>query len=170
MCLVIDVNVISKVFNRRNVEHGRFEPVQVWVMAGTGSVIYGGSKYLKELGDGKYLSLFIELTKARRAIRVDKKAVDRRALEVKAKVLEEDFDDEHIVALVGVSKCCLVCTDDKRSVPYLRRRDLYPPGVKVPYIYRSLADKIHCCIRKTCPQKSTRRRWEKKPKARPKLG
>jgi hypothetical protein len=170
MCLVIDANVIGKVFNQRNAEHKRFSPVALWVTTGTGSVIYGGTKYLKEFGEGKYLGLFAELLKASRAVRVETKAVDDRALELKAKVPEEEFDDEHIVALVGLSKCCLVCTDDLVSPPYLRRKDLYPPGVKTPYIYRSLADKKHCCVRlivEICPRRVAPSRREKKPRARP---
>jgi hypothetical protein len=137
MCLVIDENVISKVFDRKNAQHNRFKPVKVWVTTGTGSVIYGRTKYLKELGKGKYLGLFTELVKMRRAVKVETKLVDDRALMLKAKVPDEEFDDEHIVAIVGVSRCCLVCTDDTRSIPYLRRKDLYPPGVRVPQIYRS---------------------------------
>jgi hypothetical protein len=169
MCLVIDQNVISKVFDSRNAEHKRFHPVQVWVMTGTGSVIYGGTKYIKELGKGKYLGLFAELLKARRAIRVDTKSVDDRALVLKLMVPEKEFNDEHIIAVVGISRCCLVCTDDKRSIPYLKRKDLYPPGVHVPRVYRSLADKRHCCARKRCPQRPMPRRRGKKPKSRPKL-
>src|ERR1022692_3881693 len=133
MCLVIDENVIGKVFDRRNVQHARFKPVKDWVTTGAGSVIYGGTKYLKELGDGRYLGLFTELLRMRRAIKVDKQAVDDRARALKVEVPDREFDDEHIVALVGISRCCVVCTDDKNAIPYLRRRDLYPPGVKVPH-------------------------------------
>lgn len=132
MCLIIDANTIGKVFDPNNVEHSRFAPVSIWVVSGSGSVIYGGTKYLKELGKGKYLGLFTELLKARRAVVIDRKAVDDLASALKAQVPDKDFDDEHIVALVVLSRACLVCTDDKKSIPYLKRRDLYPPGVQVP--------------------------------------
>jgi hypothetical protein len=173
MCIVIDENAIGKVFDRRNAQHERFKPVKDWVTTGTGSVIYGGTKYLKELGKGKYLGIFAELLRMRRAINVDKQAVDDRALELKAEVPDKDFDDEHIVALVGISRCCVVCTDDKRSIPYLRRQDLYPTGVKVPHIYRALADKKYCCMKmivEICAARATSiRRRRRKPKSRPKL-
>jgi hypothetical protein len=170
MCLVIDANTIGKVFDRHSKDHKRFRPVALWVASGDGSVIFGGTKYLKELGEGKYLALFKELLGARRAVRMDTKAVDDRAEMLRVSVPDEDFDDEHIVALVGLSKCCLVCTDDIRSLPYLRRRDLYPPGVDVPYIYRALAHKKHCCSRLivgVCPKRVARSRRGKKPKSRP---
>lgn len=169
MCLVIDANTISKVFDPRNVEHKRFKPVASWVTSGLGSIIYGGTKYMKELGEGKYLQLFLELLRARRAVRMDTKAVDDLALKLKAAVPDEDFDDEHIVALVGISRCCLVCTDDARSIPYLRPRNLYPPGAKPPHIYRSLSDKKHLHSRfivEVCPKRTALSRRGKKPKSR----
>jgi hypothetical protein len=172
MCLVIDTCVIGKVFDPNNAQHERFKPVMLWVMEGTGSVIYGGTKYLKELGDGRYLSLFKELRTAQRAVSVDTEAVDARATKLKLMVPDEAFDDEHIVALVGISKCCLLCTDDVVALPYIKRKDLYPPGVKVPHIYRTLADKRHCCTKllvAICPERPTTERWEKKRKSRPKV-
>jgi hypothetical protein len=170
MCLVIDVNAISKVFDPRNAEHDRFRPVALWVTSGSGSVIYGGTRYLKELGEGRYLRLFTELLKARRAVRIDTRAVDDLAVKLKIKVPDKNFDDEHIVALVGLSRCCLVCTDDTKSLPYIRRSDLYPPGVKVPYIYRSLKHRKHCCSRllvEVCPRRVAQSKGGKKPKSRP---
>lgn len=128
---------------------------------------------LKELGEGRYLSLFTELVKANRAVKIDTRSVDDRESELRAKVRDEAFDDPHILALVGVSRCCLVCTDDVRMLPYLKRKDLYPPGVKVPRTYRSLADRKHCCTKtmvEVCPPRAsapTQRR--KKAKSRPKL-
>lgn len=167
MCLVIDSNTVAMVFDRRNAEHKRFKPVEQWVTKGTGSVIFGGTKYLEELGEGRYLGLFKELLEARRAVRIDAKAVDEQAKKLKALIPDKAFNDEHIVALVGLSRCCLVCTDDKRSLPYLRRRELYPPGVNVPNIYRALAHKKHCCSRLVvgvCPKRTTQSKRGKKLK------
>lgn len=173
MCVIIDVNCIGKVFDQKNAEYQRFQPVHLWVMTGDGSVIYGGTKYLKELGEGKYLNLFTELLKVRRAIKINSESVDKRAVQLKIRVPDDAFDDEHIVALVGISRCCVVCTDDVNSLPYLKRRDLYPSGVKVPKIYRSIEDKKLCSSRlmsEICPSRlPQRRRNNKKPKSRPKI-
>ena len=105
MCLVIDTCVIGKVFDKNNAQHKKFTAVYAWVTEGTGTVIYGGTKFFKELGHGRYLALFTELRKVRRAINIDTRAVDARASVVKAIAPEKEFDDEHIVALVGVSRC-----------------------------------------------------------------
>ena len=167
---MIDVNTLSKVFDSSNSEHARFKPVATWVTVGAGSVIWGGSAYIRELGNGRYLRFFGELTKANRAVRMDTLAVDDRARKLKARVPEREFDDPHIVALVGIARCCLVCTDDTKSLPYLRRRDLYPDGVRVPRIYRSLSDAKHCSNRlivSACPKRIAIHPGGKKPKARP---
>lgn len=172
MCIVIDANVLGKVFDRNNVDHARFKPVCEWVVDGSGSVVFGGSKYLKELGSGKYLKLFTELKKVRRAVEIPKKEVDDRARELKAIVRDENFDDEHIVAIVGLSKCRLVCTDDERLLPYLKRKDLYPQGVRVPKVYRSTTDRQHCVDRLLvgiCPKRNQMTRRERKPKNRPRV-
>jgi hypothetical protein len=172
MCVVIDANVIGKVFDPHSAEHPRFKPIALWVTTGNGSIIYGGTKYKKELGEGRYLTLFKELGTARRAVVLDAKDVDDRARLLKKLVPEKAFNDEHLIALVGISRCCLVCTDDIDFLPYLKRKDLYPSGVRVPYVYRSIADRKHCCDRlivEICPKRIMSLRDRKKPKARPKV-
>jgi hypothetical protein len=169
MCLVIDASAMSRVFDNRNAEHHIFKPVAAWVLTGNGSVIYGGTKYLQELGYGKYLALFQRLRKAKRAVLVDRKSVDDRAAALKIMVPEKNFNDPHIVALVGISRCCVVCTSDDKALPYIRRRELYPDGVRVPFVYNTLAAKKHCCNRHLvdiCPKRAIAKRG-KKPKSRP---
>ena len=73
------------------------------------------------------------------------RTVDKTAAALKERVNDENFDDEHLVALVSVSKCRVVCTDDQRAYPYLKRGDLYPPGVKRPKIYRTARNADLCC-------------------------
>lgn len=167
---MIDENVISLVFDKKNSQHERFKPVYKWVVQGDGSVIWGGTKYLEELRkSARYLGVFLELQKQRRAVRMPTAAVDARATAVKALVADDDFDDEHIVALVGISRCRLVATDDTRSLPFVRRRDLYPDGVEAPCVYRYPRDVKHCCSRfivAACPKRTTGR-GTKKPKSRP---
>jgi len=71
--------------------------------------------------------------------------VDKIAAELKAQVPDVQFNDEHIVAIVIVSRCKVVCSDDKESYPYIRRADLYPKGMKRPKIYRSKSHNQMCC-------------------------
>jgi hypothetical protein len=148
MCLIIDVNCIPKVFGTQNQEHARFLPVLCWVMNRNGSVIYGGTKYKKELGlMSRYLGIVAELNRMGKLVLIPDDKVDGRAAELKLKVPDNAFDDEHIVAIAGVSKCCVVCSDDESSYPFVKRRDLYPKGVKPPKIYNKLRHAKLCCDR-----------------------
>jgi hypothetical protein len=79
----------------------------------------------------------VELRKLGKAVRIDDGIVDRRAAELKAQFPEAAFDDEHIVALVLISRCCVVCTVDNTAMTYLKRKDIFStePGGKRPKIY-----------------------------------
>ena len=174
MCIIIDTNCFSKVFDTQNAQHQRFQPVFKWVTSGDGRVIYGGTKYNREItGMRRFLRLLVELGRKGRLIRINDARVDSVAAKLKSVVPDAEFDDEHLVAMVAVSKCCVVCTDDTRCLPYLRDRRLYPRGVKPPNIYRLYTDARFCCgryIAEICrPRPLARRSTEKKPKARPKV-
>jgi hypothetical protein len=105
------------------------------------------------LSGSKARKVFVELNQKGKLVSVDNDKVDAWAQNLKKKVPDAAFDDEHIVALVGISKCCLVCSDDKRAYPYIKRLDLYPKGVKPPKIYASVRNAGLCCdqhITKIC--------------------
>lgn len=146
MCLIVDVNCFQLVFSR----NPRFAPVFKWLMSDFGGrLIYGGEKYKREVRPylKQFLGVLGELERKGRVVRLRDRDVDESAMVLKKKEPDPDFDDEHIVAMVGISKCCVVCTDDRRAVRFLRRRDLYPEGVKPPKIYRSERN-AHLCSRK----------------------
>jgi hypothetical protein len=145
MCLVIDTNIFFSVFDDTTKEHAHFSPVKQWLMVGKGKMIYGGAKYNDELKGGKYTGVLAELSRMGKLVKIPAASVDRYAAELKVKVPEENFDDEHLVALVAISRCCVVCTWDKRAFPYLKRKDLYPKGVKPPKIYQWKANAVLCC-------------------------
>lgn len=173
MCVIIDPCSMSRVFDKSNAEHFRFAPVNRWVLAGNGSVVYGGTKYERELhAVGKFLPLFTELERKGRALRVDKRSVDEAAAEIKRKVPDKKFNDEHLVAIAGIAGCCLICTDEKEALPYFRRRDLYPAGVAVPNVYRNLCDQRYCCNRSLvgiCESGKRNSRYASVRKPRPKV-
>lgn len=172
MCALIDASVLSKVFNPGDAEHEPFKALMVWVTEGNGAIVYGGSTYKKQLGTGRYLKLFHELRVAQRAFLVDGDAVDRRENVLKGIVHNKDFDDAHLLAIIAISKCCLLCTGDVRLRPYFRRKDLYPDGVKIPKIYTKSQGRKHCSdssVVGACPRRSKRSHPGKKPKSRPKL-
>jgi len=149
MCLVIDTCCLAIVFGGDNKKHDKFVPVLKWITEGKGRMIYGGTKYDTELGRTKILGVVGELRKARRAIHLEAAQVDPIATALKAKCPEPEFDDEHIVALVLASRCCVVCTIDDVAMSYLDCVDLFRDyKVARPKIYNG-----HKSHRKLCCDK-----------------
>lgn len=145
MCLVIDTCCLSMVFDPKNKNHRDYIPVLNWIN-GKGRMIYGGTKYNEELGKAaRYLAFVTELSRKRRTIQIPNSTVDQIAAELKRKCPEAKFDDEHIVALVLASRCCVVCTNDSVAIAYLKSAELFPEGSR-PKIYRGRpSHKALCC-------------------------
>jgi predicted nucleic acid-binding protein len=141
MCIVIDACCFSPVFSKKDDEHKEFRPVLDWIIKGKGKMVYGGSKYKKELKKApKYLRVIMELKKAGKIAPInDSKKfdwiVDKNQKELENKVQHKDFDDAHIVAIIISSKCRLICTNDKRAIPFFKESSFYPKGVKKPKLY-----------------------------------
>jgi len=136
MCIIIDTNALSAVFNPADRSHPEFEPVSNWILAGKGKIVYGGTKYTHELGKmGKYLPFFVELQKKNKLVRVDDVRVDGREKEIKKMKQHSGFNDEHLIAIVIESGCRLVCTEDKASLPFIKDPVFYPKNCKRPKIY-----------------------------------
>jgi len=93
----------------------------------------------------EYVRLFANLNRQGRLIEVDDKAVDLFAAKLKIKVKNRGFNDEHLVALVVVSRCRVICSDDKKAYPFLKRKSLYPSGVRPPKIFCHAKHKTLCC-------------------------
>lgn len=68
MCIILDINILSSVFSQAAMKHREFEPVLKWITEGHGRVVYGGTKYKKELGKTPYLKIFSLLNIYNRAI------------------------------------------------------------------------------------------------------
>ena len=126
------------VFERRNQEHHKFVPVLNWVTNGRGRMIYGGTKYNAELGKMiRILGIVVELARKGRTIRLPNRTVDPIAADLRKRFPDPNFDDEHIVALVMASRCCVVCTNDHCAMAYLRRADVIPSRPKIFSGHRS---------------------------------
>lgn len=154
MCLIIDANTIPCVFDSSCEGHARFVPVLAWITTGKGKIVYGGTKYKGEVRDRmvKYSRLVGNLQRQGKVIVLPTRDVDLFAAHLKRKVTARNFDDEHIVAIVAVSGCRVVCTLDKRAHPYLLRKDLYPQSVKRPKIYSGGAAHFKlCCDKNIAP-------------------
>lgn len=136
MCIIIDTNTLSAVFNPNSQNHNDFEPVLKWIIFGNGKLVYGGSKYTSELRrTNKYLKIFVELSKKRKVIKVDDSHVDSLEVEISNIINDSKFNDPHIPAIVIIAKCRLICSCDSSAYKYFKRKDIYPQGFGVPKIY-----------------------------------
>lgn len=147
MCVVVDTCHLVNVFDVQNRDHAHFVPVFEWVTVGKGWMVYGGSKYISELRKlVRLLPLISELERARRVVNVGNEDVDRIARKLKGDYRDPKFDDEHIVAIVIVSGCRVVCTSDDVAIAYLKNPHLFRAyRAKRPKIYSSLRNRDLCC-------------------------
>lgn len=138
MAIIVDANCLTRVFDPTNSEHDEFEPVLNWIVKGKGKLIYGGSTYLKELSKLTKIHKIINILKnTRKKVEIiDLQDVDTEEKRIKAIIPDKDFDDPHIAAIVSVSKCRLLCTQDTRSEKYILNKEIYPKDVKPPKFYK----------------------------------
>ncbi len=157
MCLVIDSCVFSKVFNKNDKKHFKFEPISEWILKGNGSVIYGGTKFANELGLKK-LQLLKLLKDAGKAVSIENGVIDTEERVVSNLIPDtEDFDDPHIIALLRISKSRIICSDDKRMFPYIKDERLFKSRSSQPRIYQNTRNRrlisdqniVNCCQKKT---------------------
>lgn len=141
MCIVVDTNTFSKVFSTANKEHHKFKPVLEWILHGKGSVVYGGKSYIKEIGLQK-IKLLKYLNDVGKAVSLNSEKINIEEQKVSNLIPDsEDFDDPHIIAILRVSECKLICSDDKRLDPYIKDSRLFSSMKKRPRIYRNRRNK-----------------------------
>jgi len=164
MCLVLDTNVFSDFFDSNNANFSEYEPVRNWVFKGAGKLLYGGKKYKDEMRMAKkYLRFFASLDRAGKIIKLDDDKVNSHQIKVKELEDSKDFDDPHLIAIIIESKCQLICTNDKRAIPYIKNNKFYPKGIKCPKIYSSkrnhklLSNYYISEICKPCPSLSNKK-------------
>ena len=146
MPIVIDANTFAPVFNESCSLHSEFSPVRAWITDGPGLVVYGGTKYKKELHRAyRYMRLVRQLKNANKAVEICQDRVDEREREIEELTRGSGCDDQHIIAIFCVSKCRLFCSHDGRADRYIKSQALYPKGQQRPKIYRSLANQGLLC-------------------------
>lgn len=134
--MIIDSCCIAVVFDVSNKNHADFEPVRKCILTGRGFVVYGGTKYKRELADmPRYVQLFLELERSRKTIRVSDERVDAEEKRAARLCSDPEFNDAHLVALVNVSRCRLVCTSDRPAVRFLKMPIFYESKNDRPRIY-----------------------------------
>jgi hypothetical protein len=142
MCIVIDANSLAPVFEPNCIDHIEYKPVSDWILKGKGHAVFGGSKYRQELiNANKYMKLFRLLKDSGRAYEICCKCVDEREAEVKAMTSNNGCNDHHLIAILGVSGCRLLCSRDARSFVFIKNKRNYPKGATRPRIYTGLKNK-----------------------------
>ncbi len=143
MCIVIDTNAMASVFVTSSKEHNQFKPVHDWILHKNGTIVYGGTTYFNELvKTKKFVPIFRRLKDKGKVIELhDCEKVDAIEECLKAKVNDKKFNDPHIVAIIIVSKCKIVCTKDGRSFKFVLDKTLYPKGISPPKIYKQESNK-----------------------------
>lgn len=147
MCIVIDTNALSKVFKSTDAKHAQYKPILEWIISGRGMLVIGGSTYHNEIfiTSNWFTKIFRLLRQSGKVITIDYKKVDAQEKKLKTTLIHKNFDDPHILALLGISRCGIVCTGDDRSFPFIQNKQLYPKGVIPPAIYHRLGNKKLLC-------------------------
>lgn len=148
MCIIIDTNVLKSVFDKDNQNHKDFIDVYNWIFLGKGKVIYGGTKYLREIT--KYATLFTELKKIGKAVLIPANLVDEDEITLTNMLIHPDFDDQHLVALLRTSKCKIICSRDSRAYPYFRHSMFFTTANNKPKIYSGIRNKSLLCDKNIC--------------------
>lgn len=146
MCIIIDTNTFTSVFDKESLYHNEFAPVLNWIIEGEGKIVFGGTKYNEELKLAKkYLRFIGQLNRSRKVIQLGNISIDAYQTILEAREKHKDFDDPHLVAISYISKCRLICSLDKRAFPFLTRKDFYPNNAPRPKIYSSKKNSTLLC-------------------------
>ena len=138
MCIVVDINTLAPVFSEKCAQHEGFRPVKEWIEKGRGFLVFGGTQYKKELlKTYRYLRLIRQMRDSGRAVAIRDDLVDAAEVEVIEKTKGADCDDQHIIAILGTSRCPLFCSNDSRSYEFIKDKSLYPKDMARVRIYSS---------------------------------
>ncbi|GAG47255.1 unnamed protein product, partial [marine sediment metagenome] len=115
MCIVIDSNVFSPLVNPQASDHKEFQPVLEWIASGKGKVVYGGTTYAKEVSKHRgFRGFLVQMEHKGKTVNANCADVDSVAGALSQAIRGSGFNDHHIVSIVLVSGCKLVCSNDTR--------------------------------------------------------
>jgi predicted nucleic acid-binding protein len=108
MCLIIDTNVVHKVFLSSDADH---QPVRRALAKHKATLVYGGELRREYLRNGKFCAILRRLDQSGAA-----KLFPDDEIDVKTKALAQaggyQSDDPHILALAIVTGARVLCSDD----------------------------------------------------------
>lgn len=136
MPIIIDANCIVNVFDKHSSKHEEFKPVLEWIISGKGKMVYGGTKYHEELKSlSRYIRLIRRLKESNKAVEGDRTQIDEYQKIVESRNNDKDFDDPHLIAISVITKCLLICSEDKRSIKHIKDKKYYPDSFKNTHSY-----------------------------------
>ncbi len=113
MCTVIDADTFAYFCNKDSELYNDFQPVRDWIENSRCKIVYGGTKYGKHLRDNpRFRSYLAEHEHKGKIKRLCRAEVDSATSIIKGNFSGIDFNDHHIVALVLITRCKLVCSRD----------------------------------------------------------
>jgi hypothetical protein len=72
---------------------------------------------------------------------LDDDSVNQHEDELKELTRDTSFDDQHIIAIVIVGRCDIICSKDGNSYPFFQNSRLYPKRFRRPSIYNGLGSR-----------------------------
>jgi hypothetical protein len=150
MCIILDKNSFSGVLDPNSTDR-QLKIVHNWVIYGSGKLVYGGTQYWSELSQAtKYFRLFNDLSRSGKTIHIPDHKVDAEQTKIKRIIPDPKFNDSHLVAIVIVSGCRLICTKDTKCHKFIKNKQIYPKGFGVPIFYSDDGQLSSTSIKKLC--------------------
>ncbi len=113
MCTVIDADTFSYFCNPDSARYSDFQPVRDWIENSSCKIVYGGTDYENHLKNHRrFLKHLTEQERKGKIKKLCRVEVDRATSVIEGSFSGIDFNDHHIVALVLISRCKLVCSID----------------------------------------------------------
>lgn len=157
MCIVIDTNTLSHVFNKKDEFHKNYKIVFDWIDNGNGRLVYGGDYYINELARAsRYFELIVQYKKANKAVNIDEEKPDfanrerARIISITRSKEYKTFNDSHIIAVVIVARCRIVCTTDGPLSRFVKDRSLYPNKFKIPEVFNNKSKNKKALLNQFC--------------------
>jgi hypothetical protein len=138
MSIVIDANTFAMVFDPNNALHVEFFPVKEWIDRGEGFLLFGGTKFMAEMGQSLGRLRLIRLLKeSGKAVEIETAIVDKLEQNVIEQTRRTKCNDQHIIALLAAARCHLLSSRDAKSFSFIKEKTLYPKGMRKVRIYFS---------------------------------
>lgn len=163
MCVVFDADTFSEISDSNNDD---FEPIRRWIRQDNHKVLYGGTKYKKELEKHSKFRRYLKgLSAIGNAHKLEAIDIDNVEGFLQSRFTSGKYNDHHIVAILLVSGCRVVSSHDNGLHRLIQdcygtteiskiRISIYKLRVCKPSIYQNKSHQsllrqrsvAHCCV------------------------